>query len=195
MDPAPRHPRGAEIQFDLARVDMNLLLMSTTQNLEGNDAVDKLKALVGNTPTCLLGTALSKFPVHVCPMQVQEVDELGDLWFFSGADSAHNFQITGDHRVQLSFCNASKLEYLVVSGHATITRERRKIDELWTRAVEAWFPNGKDDPNLTLIRVTPAVSHYWDTENGKLVTMAKILTAAVTGKALDEGGRQGDIEV
>ncbi len=186
---------GCQIQFDLAPAAVTLPVMSTTQNLEGDEAVDKLKALVENTPTCLFGTGLAKIPSHVCPMQVQEVDELGNLWFFSGADSSHNEQLTGDHRVQLSFANPSKIEYLVVSGNATITRERRKIDELWTHAVEAWFPKGKEDPNLTLICVTPTVSHYWDTENGKLVTMAKILTAAVTGKSIDEGGRQGDIAV
>lgn len=169
--------------------------MSTTLDLTGNAAVDKLKALVENTPTCLFGTGLSKVPSHVCPMQVQQVDELGDLWFFSGADSVHNLQLTGDHRAQLMFCNPAKIEYLVIFGEATITRERRKIDELWTRAVEAWFPQGKEDPNLTLVRVHPVRTHYWDTEDGKLVTMARILTAAVTGKAIDEGGRQGDLEV
>lgn len=167
----------------------------STKNLTRDDAVDKLRELTKNTPTCMLGTGLAKIPSHVCPMQVQEVDDVGNLWFFSGANSVHNEQISGDHRTQLIFSNPSKLEYLVVSGTTTITRERRKIDELWSKDVEAWFPKGKDDPNLTLLRVEPTSAHYWDTESGKLVTYAKILIAAVTGKGGENIGVEGDLRV
>ena len=169
--------------------------MSTTKDLTRNEAVDKLIELTKNTPTCMMATGLAEIPSHYCPMQVQEVDELGNIWFFSGADSVHNRQISGDHRTQLIFCNGAKIEYLVVFGDVTISKERRKIDELWTKLVEAWFPNGKDDPNLTLLWVRPTSAHYWDTENGKLIAFAKILTAAVTGKTNDNGSVQGDIKV
>jgi general stress protein 26 len=169
--------------------------MSTTKDLMRNDAVDKLRELVENTPTCMMGTGLRVIPSHICPMQVQEVDELGNLWFFSGADSVHNQQISGDQRTQLTFCNSSKIEYLVVFGDASISRERRRIDELWTKMAEAWFPKGKDDPKLTLICVKPTSAHYWDTEDGKMVAFAKILVAAVTGKPNDSGGVDGDIKV
>lgn len=169
--------------------------MSTIQNLTLNDAVDKLRQLVENTPTCMLATGLGKVPAHVCPMGIQQVDELGILWMFSGADSVHNSQISGDHRAHLIFCNPAKLEYLTVYGEASISRERRKIDELWTKTAEAWFPRGKDDPNLTLISIKPTAAHYWDTESGKLVTMAKILLASVTGRPGDVGSVEGDLKV
>ena len=83
----------------------------------------------------------------------------------------------------------------MVFGDVTISKERPKIDELWTKSVEAWFPNGKDDPNLTLLCVRPTSAHCWDTENGKLIAFAKILTAAVTSKPNDNGSVQGDIKV
>lgn len=169
--------------------------MSTTRNLLGPDAVRKLKELTKNTSTCMFASGLSKVPFHVCPMGVQEVDDSGDLWFFSGADSVHNRQLEGDPRVQLIFSNVSKVEYLTVFGETTISKDPRKIDELWNKFVEAWFPGGKNDPNLTLLCVRPSIAHYWDTENGKLVTMAKILTAAVTGSEIDEGGVEGDLQV
>jgi general stress protein 26 len=96
--------------------------------------------------------------------------------------------------VQLTFCNPSKLEFLTVFGEAQISTDRAKINELWTKLVEAWFPEGEDDPNLTLLCVRPVMAHYWDTENGKLVTFAKILTAAVTGVSMD-GSVEGDIDI
>ncbi len=168
--------------------------MSSTKNLTGDDAVKKLRDLTNDASTCMFGSGISQVPSHVCPMQVQQVDEEGRLWFFSGADSFHNRQIEVDPRIQLTFCNPSKMEFLVVFGEASISTEPEKIEELWTVLIEAWFPEGQNDPNLTLICVKPTHSHYWDTENGKLVTFAKILTSAVTGVAMD-GGVEGDIEL
>jgi len=60
--------------------------------------------------------------------------------------------------------------------------------------VGAWFEEGKDDPKVSLIRVQPTIAHYWDTEDGKLVTMAKILTRAATGADISTGV-EGDLNV
>ena len=161
--------------------------MSNTINLMGDDAVKKLQELIDNTPTCMFASGLNEIPPHICPMHVQQVDEFGDLWLFSGADSTHNRQLAGDPRAHLVFGNDSKIEYLTVFGETTISTDNAKIDELWSKISEAWFPDGKTDPNLTLLRVRPTQAHYWDTENGKLVAFAKMLTAAVTGTPTNIG--------
>ena len=68
-----------------------------------------------------------------------------------------------------------------------MTRDREKIDELWSEIAKAWFPEGKDDPHLTVIKVTPEEGFYWDTKDGKLASMIKIAASAVTGKTMVEG--------
>ncbi|MBC8128466.1 MAG: pyridoxamine 5'-phosphate oxidase family protein [Gloeobacteraceae cyanobacterium ES-bin-144] len=168
--------------------------MSEIKNLIADKAVTKLQQLVKGAPTCMFATCLGEIPFHVCPMQVQETDYEGRLWFFSGADSTHNSQIETDPRVQLIFANPSDIEFLTVYGTATISQDRELIARLWNKMVEAWFPGGQDDPNLTLICVQPTAAHYWDTENGKLITMAKILTAAATGADMNIGV-EGNLEV
>jgi general stress protein 26 len=167
--------------------------MSTVENLEANEAVTKMRELVKASPTCMLESRLGETPPHLCPMQVQDVDSEGCLWFFSGADSAHNAHIGADPRVELVFCNNGKHEYLAVYGQAEITRDIHKVDELWTNMVKTWFPGGRDDPNLTLVKVCPEKVHYWDVKDGKLVAMAKILIGAVTGKPQDIG-IEGDLD-
>lgn len=169
--------------------------MSTTKDLMGDDAVKKLRDLTNDTSTCMFASGIAEVPFHLCPMQVQQVDQEGCLWFFSGADSVHNRQLAADPRAQLTFCNPSKIEYMALFGEAEISTDRAKIDELWTMMAEAWFPEGQTDPNLTLLCVRPTLAHYWDTESGKLVTLAKILTSAVTGGRMDVGSVEGDIEV
>ena len=48
----------------------------------------------------------------------------------------------------------------------------------------AWF-DGKDDPKVSIIRVEPRETYYWDTKAGKLVTLLSFVAAAVTGKQTD----------
>ena len=168
--------------------------MDKTENLVSREAVTKLRELTEHCPTCMFGTDLQSIPFHVCPMHAQEVDDQGDIWFFSGLDSEHATHIRRDTRVQLIFSNPSKYEFLTVFGEATLSRDQKKIDELWKPMVKAWFPDGKDDPNLSLIRVSPSKAHYWDTKDGKLVVLAKILIGTVTGKP-EDGGVQGDLRV
>ena len=39
------------------------------------------------------------------------------------------------------------------------------IDQLWNRFVAAWYPGGKDDPKLQLIRLDPEHAKVWLNEN------------------------------
>lgn len=167
--------------------------MSETKNLVAAEAVSKLQELVERSNTCMFGSKLSGVPFHVCPMIVQETDYEGNLWFFSAADSTHNKHIKADPRVQLIFTNPPEMEFLTYYGTATIHTDKAHIERLWNGVIEAWF-DGMDDPNISVIRVEPIAAHYWDTEDGKLVTMAKILTRAAT-KADIPVGHEGDLEI
>lgn len=167
--------------------------MSENKNLIAEEAVSKLQELVGKSSTCMFASNLTSLPFHVSPMRVQEADYEGRLWFFSSADSTRNKHINADPRVQLIFTNTPDMEFLTVYGTASISTDRALIDRLWNGLVEAWFES-KDDPNISLICVQPASAHYWDTEDGRLVTMAKILTRAATGSDI-EIGHQGNLSV
>jgi len=160
---------------------------SKFKNLANQDAIDKLKDIVKHDSTCLMTTRLTQLPLNTRPMSVQKVCDQGNFWFLSGSDSDKNTEIEQDPRVQLFFLNTGKYEFLSVFGEATITRDRKKIDELWTDIAKAWFKDGKDDPRVTVIKVTPKEGYYWDTKNGKLVSMLKIAASAVTGNTMQEG--------
>ena len=168
--------------------------MSETDNLTDQDAIHKIRSLVNDASTCMFATQLGQVPFHVCPMQAQQTDRDGRIWFFSAADSAHNQHIVTDPRVNLIFSNPSAFEFLTLYGKATITRDPKKVDELWNQLVSNWFPGGKEDPNLSLICVEPENAHYWDTKHNKFLTMAKLIGAAVSGNE-PTVGVEGDLKV
>ncbi len=165
--------------------------MGTTENLMGIEAVNKVKDLAKDEIALLCtfeGERLSSRP-----MGTQGIDDDGVIWFMSGRDSTKNRQIAADPRVHLFYSNHSKLAYLSLEGTASIVRDQKKIDELWTPLAKTWFTEGKDDPRVTLIRFVPATGHYWDTKHSKMITMATIAIGAVTGKTIDDG-REGSLK-
>ncbi len=73
---------------------------------------------------------------------------------------------------------------------------RPKKDELWNNLAKAWFPEGKEDPELTILKVVPTESYYWDTKNGRMLSMVKgIAAAAITGNMNYSGSVEGKIAV
>lgn len=160
---------------------------SAIKNLSHQEAIDKFKEIVKHESVCLFTTRLTEVPLTTRPMSIQKVCDQGNFWFLSASDSSKNQEIVEDSRVQLFINNTSNYEFLSVYGKATISRDRQKIDELWSDIAKAWFNEGKDDPRVTVIKVTPEEGFYWDTKDGKLVSLIKIAASAVTGKTLQEG--------
>ena len=157
------------------------------ENLSNQDAIDKIKELVKSEQLCLFTTQLSVAPLSTRPMSATETDDEGNLWFFSAKSSDKNRHIQTDPRVQLFFSHPGSSEFLSVYGSASISTDKALIEKYWNPVVKAWFQEGKDDPEITLIKVAPEEAYYWDTKNSKMVSMIKILTSVVTGKTMDDG--------
>lgn len=141
-------------------------------------------------------TELSTLPNNARPMSLQECDQEGNLWFISSSDSNKNFEIKDDNRVQLYFMNNGSSEYLSIFGKAYIYTDKNTIEDKWSSFANAWFEEGKDDPKVTIIRVTPDETYYWDTKAGKFVSMVTFIASAVTGIKTDNSdGVEGNLTV
>jgi len=53
--------------------------------------------------------------------------------------------------------------------------------------VKIWFK----DPKLTILKVNPQDGYYWDTKDGKLVSLFKMAVSVITGKELDGSIERG----
>jgi len=168
--------------------------MSDVQNLSSQEAIAKLKAMAEDIKVCMFCTSLGSSPFSTRPMGLSEVDEEGKLWFLSALDSNKNTEIQQDEKVQLLFADPSGAHFLSVYGEADIYTDEKSIEKAWTPLAKAWFKDGKNDPHLSVIRVYPLDAYYWDTKNGKMVSLIKIAAAALTGKASDDGV-EGQLQV
>ncbi len=156
-------------------------------DLSGADAIRKIKDLAEKAQVCFFCTGVAtRGSSGARPMAVQQVDDEGNLWFLSAADSHKNDELTIDPSVQLYFQGSAHSGFLALSGNVTLSRDQAKIEELWQPVLKTWFTEGVDDPRITVIKFVPTDGYYWDTKHGKAIAGIKMLIGAAIGKTLDD---------
>jgi general stress protein 26 len=157
------------------------------KNLNSKEAIEKLQGLVKGIGTCMFFTNTATGIHNARPMAVIDVDANGHLWFFTSKSSNKIADIIKDSNVHLVFANPARDSYLDIRGRASVEENKASIEEKWNPIVKAWFPEGKNDPELCLLKVKTDEAHYWDTNTTKMVEMLKVVTSIVSGKKLEEG--------
>jgi general stress protein 26 len=93
-------------------------------------------------------------------MAVAELRPGPDMYFSTRLQSPKIAEISSNPAVAVTF--QSRSQFASVYGNAYVVRDKALIERLWSEAWQVWFPNGKDDPSLCLIRVEACEAEYWD---------------------------------
>jgi general stress protein 26 len=113
------------------------------------------------------------------------LDRPAQAFHFLTRTSAHKVKETqADDRVCLTLADPSANLYLSVSGHAQTSQDRELIHSIWNTAAAAWFESGPDNPDVSVLTLTPDYAEYWE---GTASTLAKAwqLAAGAFGKKPD----------
>ena len=145
-------------------------------------AQDKVVELMRSDRFCMLTSigAGDQGRLHAHPMTPQEVTDDADTWFFIDSSSEQAANINAEKRVNLAFSDGST--WLSVAGHGRVVHDAAKVDELWNPMVEAWFPEGKDSPDLALLLVQSDSAEYWDTPGGRIASAMAFAKTRITGE-------------
>lgn len=160
--------------------------------------LERLASTISDINYTMLTTVSEDGSIHSRPMATQEieVDNFdGNLWFFSKRDSHKNHAIENDQHVNLAYADVDKNRYVSISGRATINQDQIKMRELWRPSLKAWFPEGLNDPDLTLIGVRVESAEIWDSPQSKMVHMIGVVKSAVTGKPLNQSSPSQHIDI
>ncbi len=122
------------------------------------------------------------------PMAMSQKEFDGTLWFFTRADSHKVVEVQEDQRVNLAFAHPGKQDYVSVSGRASLVRDRAEIDGHWTESTRVWFPKGKDDPEIALLKVVVQQAEYWDAPSSAMLHAYGYVKAVATGEPPRPGG-------
>ncbi len=152
-----------------------------TTELHDAEAVQKLSQMIKSIRTAMLTTVGADGVLHSRPMATQQEEFDGELWFFTTASSQMVEELFESRSVNLSYADPSANRFVSVSGTANVFRDRQKEEELWSPLYQAWFPQGLDDPDLVLLRVTVDEAEYWDAPTSKMAHIVGFMKSLVGG--------------
>jgi general stress protein 26 len=105
---------------------------------------------------------------HSEPLTAQlDEDQVDTIFFFIGKDN----RLAGGGPVMAQFVSKGQDYFACLSGTASVDHDPAMIEKLWSKPVEAWFPGGKSDPNLALLRFDINEAELWESDmtlTGKL---------------------------
>ncbi|MDQ2854738.1 MAG: pyridoxamine 5'-phosphate oxidase family protein [Acidobacteriota bacterium] len=150
--------------------------------------LEKLREMVKDIDFCMLTTVDGNGDLRSRPMSANgEIDPNGDLWFFTGVSSQKVSEVANSSKVNVSFTDPKNQHYVSITGVAELIRDRRKIDELWKPEFMMWFPEGKDDPEIALLRIRLEKGEYWVSPSSTIGYALSFVSALVTGKQPEFG--------
>ncbi|MFC3603744.1 pyridoxamine 5'-phosphate oxidase family protein [Deinococcus soli (ex Cha et al. 2016)] len=151
-----------------------------------SENIKKLSDLIKGVKFAMLTVQTAEGHLHAHPMTTQEVEFDGDIWFIGGKDTEQVAAMRAHPQVNVSYARPDKGVYVSVNGEANLVEDRAKLDELWSDMYKAYFPQGKEDPNIQLIHIAANGAEYWESD-GKVRSLIQIARGLVTGEHAHQG--------
>ena len=98
---------------------------------------------------------------HSRPMTAQLLDEQGAIWFFASSDSTIVENVARERGAVATFAAKGHDVFAAIPGEITLDMNPKTIDGLWTPFVAAWFPGGRTDAKLRLLRFDADRAEIW----------------------------------
>lgn len=93
------------------------------------------------------------------PMALVKLADDGVMYLVTGIDSKKVAEVLKDPRVTVAVQNMDGTA--MIDGDAVVSQDRTLVAELWQDSWKVWFEDGKSDPTIAILIVTPNEATYW----------------------------------
>ena len=150
--------------------------------LTGDEARSKIRQLLTQFPIAFMVTArdnsITARPIGV----VGDHDAFnGSVWFITDRRSRKVAAIENGATTALLFQNDRDGAYLHLTGSAAVVEDPERLKDLYTPVQRTWFPDGVDDPHITLLRFDATEANYWDGHASYVKLALAYAKSVVTG--------------
>ena len=154
--------------------------------METNDSKKNLYDVVNDFDVAMLVTHTAD-AIHARPMAIARLDDDLGAYLVTNINSLKVDEISVNPQATLTFQSAKK--FAAVRGELTVLSDRQLIKQMWKEAWKLWFPDGKLDPNIALLKFTAHEGEYWDNAGMQglkfVIDAAKAYMAGETPKTDD----------
>mgnify|MGYP000311793524 FL=1 len=127
--------------------------------MDTNDGRNHLQDLVSDFEVAMLVTQ-STNGIHARPMAIARLEDGVGAYLVTDINSLKIDEINANPDAVLTFQSARK--FASVRGKLAVLSDRHLIEKMWKGAWKVWFPDGKSDPNICLLKFTAHEGEYWD---------------------------------
>ncbi len=159
-----------------------------------NTKLDELYELIDEIEIAMLTTRRTDGQLVSRPMATQKRNAIADVWFATSIETHKIDELEFEPNVNLSYLDGGSMEWVSVSGTATISQDRALIRSLHQPDWKAWFGDeggakdgGPDDPRLALILVEAGSAHYMKAKHSKPRVLFELVRGMVIGEKPDVG--------
>ena len=160
----------------------NIMVNNTANNQE---AIKTVNDLIKEIKVAMFTTISSDNKIISRPMQTQEVEFDGELWFLTMKDTDKYQEITSNPNVNLAYAGKS---YVSISGTAEFIEDAAKKKEYWNPVFDKMLDTSYDDPNVVLIKVDADSAEYWD--SGDTLKSVKTFVKKLTNKDTEKDHKE-----
>jgi general stress protein 26 len=151
--------------------------------------LDDLYKLIDGIEVAMVTTRRDDGHLVSRPMQTQRRTTGTDLWFMTNVESEKFEELARDAHVNLAYYKDRTREWVSVSGHAILTRDRDLIDSLYQPDWKAWLGDAGDgkrdggphDPRIALILVEADSVVYSKSDRPAPLVLFQIVKGMITG--------------
>lgn len=152
-----------------------------------------LREIIDDIEIAMLTTLDASGEMQCRPLQTQKMGDDCALWFITRADTSAARHAASRPQVSLCYASPEKQTYAVVYGQIECLHNREVLERLWTPAHKVFFPEGREDPGLVLLRVDPTHADCWTGPSGWIARTLAFAAAYLTGDA-GKLGRKRHVE-
>jgi len=157
-----------------------------------DDIKERLQDLVGEFRNAMLVTRDEGGTLQSRPMHIAEHDESsGLLTFASSIDTGKVVEIRVDPDCCVTLQDGAV--FVSLSGTANVSQDRDRIESLWNKSWEVWFPDGPSQDDLCLIEFDPSIGEYWDNSGIKGIRYLWKSATALLGDRNPDPKRDDDV--
>ena len=151
------------------------------------EAIETVNGLIKDIEVAML-TTINEGKAVSRPMQTQEVEFDGELWFLTLKDTAKYLEILANPSVNLAYAGKS---YVSISGTAEFSEDLERKKEYWNPVFDKLLETTYDDPNVVLIKVTAETAEYWESGN-KLKAVKKFAKKLTSNEKMGNDNEMND---
>ena len=101
-------------------------------------------------------------------------DDGGPIYFFASKSDGVGQNVTGSVRAVAAYAAKGHTLFAHVHGTLSASNDRAVIDRLWNPFVASWYKDGKNDPDLVLLRFETERATIWEADKGSTLKAAAL---------------------